>query len=42
VRPVKEHFTPWEYAMYEYVDVYTSMCSSRLMELVNCVNCGSM
>jgi len=29
---VKEHFTPYGYAMYEYVDMYTSMYSSRLME----------
>ena len=29
---VKEHFTPYEYAIYEYVDVHTSMYSSRLME----------
>jgi len=39
VWPLKEHFTLYEYAMYEYVDMYTSMYSSRLMELVNCVNC---
>jgi len=30
--PVTEHFTLYEYAMYEYVDVYTSMYSSRLIE----------
>ena len=30
---MKKHFTPYEYAMYEYVDMYTSMYSSRLMEL---------
>ena len=32
VWPVKEHFTPYEYAMYEYVDVCTGMYFSRLME----------
>jgi len=29
---VKEHFTPYGYAMYEYVDMYTSMYSRRLVE----------
>ena len=29
---MKEHFTPYEYAMYEYVDVYRSMYSSGLLE----------
>jgi len=32
VWPVKEHFTPYGYAMYEYVDMYTSMYSRRLVK----------